>query len=345
MLRDLDAFVDYLPFLFPFTQPHSVVHVLFNEIKERTTVWVDEGKISDESCLLEKQFISHLLTPDYSHLVEKPTSPEYKYALLEIQEKIKAYHSFWNILEKPMLYSCEFERFREKDIFYYPELIHTTFGQSLKNIASALPLFPSLNHIPIIGFTVFHWNEKGPALGPIPAWDIVRAKKIEKEDGYPFLREFLTGKEVGDNTKYLVLNTAHGPMIGSINLDEKSAKYAQNFRKELMKGKIECLYIALKRFCNTVLGESFPDELGIKVSELLTPVVACIWEMLMWNTEGNGSKEASLIRSSNVCFIDAGNIYKNTEVLSSSNKPLFTLAHTENLLSETNEQLSFSFLN
>ena len=169
------------------------------------------------------------------------------------------------------------------------------------------------------------------------------AKKIEKEDGYLALRDFLLGTGYKENTKYLVLNTPTGPQVSSIILDETSAKCAENFRKDPMKGKIEYLYITLKRFCDILLGEFIHNEVAINMPEMVGPVGACIWEMLMWNTEGNESREASLIRSSDVCFIDAKGIYEKTDTLSSSDKPLFTLAHTKNLLFEPNEQLSFSF--
>ena len=98
MSVNIDEFVDYLPFLFHFTQPHQIIHCFYDESKDRVSVWVDEGKVGDESCLLEKQFTSHIPFHDYSF--KKSTTPAYKDALSGIEDKIKAYHSFLGINRK-----------------------------------------------------------------------------------------------------------------------------------------------------------------------------------------------------------------------------------------------------
>ena len=343
MSVNIDEFVDYLPFLFRFTQPHQIVHCFYDENKDRVSVWVDEGKVGDESCLLEKQFTSHIPFHDYSF--KKSTTPAYKDALSGIQEKIKAYHSFWELTEKDSLQKHGLVQFRDKNIFYYPEVIHTFFGQALKNIFNSFPLATCMNHIPLAGATVFWWNEKGSALGPVPMWNMVRSKKIEKENDC-FAEVAYIDEDVSPSSieRVLVVRNSKRPYGVRVQLGEKSEEIAKTFRTATTKGRTELVYMALRRFIETLLpGLQNNDKLLHVYSELLTPVAYCLWEMLQWNCEGNESREAAFIRSSNVCFIDLEDIQSGTKTLDGCSQPLFTLAHTQNLLPDSNGQFSFSF--
>ena len=345
MFEDIYEFVEYLPYLFHFKHPHQIVHCFYDEIRDRVSVWVDEGKVGDESCLLEKEFTSHIPSHDYSF--KKSTTPTYKDALSGIQNKIKAYHSFWELTEKDALDKHELVQFRNKNIFYYPEIIHTFFGQALKNIFSSFPLATCMNHIPLAGATVFWWNEKGCDLGPIPMWNMVRSKRIGTEDGCLSTVEGITEALFSPSStqRILVLKTARGSCGVLIQLGEETAEVAKQFRTVTTKGKIELVYMTLRRFCENI-GLVLTDPLLLsKKSSLLTIPAQAIWSVLEWNCEGNMSREAALIRSSNVCFIDLEEIQSQTDGLTGCSQPLFTLAHTDNLLPETNEQLSFSFLN
>ena len=342
MSVNIDEFVDYLPYLFHFKHPHQIVHCFYDENKDRVSIWVDEGKVGDESCLLEKQFTSHIPFHDYSF--KKSTTPAYKDALSGIRSKIKAYHSFWELTEKDALHKHELVQFRDKNIFYYPQLIHTYFGQALKNIFSNFPLASCMHHTPLAGATVFWWNEKGSDLGPIPMWNMVRSKKIEKEDGCLYkVLDVNDGSPYAPTERILVLKTAKGTYRVLVQLYETPAEVTKQFRTVTTKGKIEILYMALRRFCGDI-GLALTDEklLPEKPSFLTLPAY-CIWEMLEWDCEGNTSPEAALIRSSNVCFIDLEEIQGQSDTLAACSPPLFILAHTHNRLPQKNEQLSFSF--